>query len=125
MPTRSYSAVLAPATASTAASYCPARIFSTLVGTGGSSTGAVGGVVHNTASQIDRQGILQPTESDTDIAIAAGRFAYCGPDASHCIGPETEVIEAGGLEGSNGFRDAGDVGEAVTCFDLVLDPLNE
>ncbi|MEM8540030.1 MAG: adenine deaminase [Pseudomonadota bacterium] len=30
----------------------------------------------------------------TDIAIVQGRFAYCGPDASHCIGPETEVIEA-------------------------------
>lgn len=32
-----------------------------------------------------------------DIAIAAGRFAYCGPDASHCIGETTEVIEADGL----------------------------
>ncbi len=31
-----------------------------------------------------------------DIAVADGRFAYCGPDASHCIGPATEVIEAGG-----------------------------
>ena len=33
---------------------------------------------------------------DTDIAIAGGRFAYCGPDASAMIGPETQVIEAGG-----------------------------
>jgi adenine deaminase len=33
---------------------------------------------------------------DHDIAIADGRFAYCGPDASHCIGPDTEIIEAGG-----------------------------
>ena len=32
----------------------------------------------------------------TDIAIAAGRFAYCGPDASHCIGPATKVIDAAG-----------------------------
>jgi adenine deaminase len=32
----------------------------------------------------------------TDIAIKAGRFAYCGPDADHCIGPETQVIDAGG-----------------------------
>jgi adenine deaminase len=32
----------------------------------------------------------------TDIAIAAGRFAYCGPDASHCIGENTEVADAGG-----------------------------
>jgi adenine deaminase len=30
------------------------------------------------------------------VAIAEGRFAYVGPDASHCIGPETEVIEAEG-----------------------------
>lgn len=31
-----------------------------------------------------------------DIAIKSGRFAYCGPDASHCIGDGTEVIEAEG-----------------------------
>ncbi len=30
------------------------------------------------------------------IAVADGRFAYVGPDASHCIGPDTEVIEAEG-----------------------------
>ena len=30
------------------------------------------------------------------VAIAEGRFAYVGPDASHCIGPETEVIDAEG-----------------------------
>ncbi len=33
---------------------------------------------------------------DTDIAIAAGRFAYVGPDASHTIGPDTAIIEAHG-----------------------------
>ncbi len=32
----------------------------------------------------------------TDIAIVGGRFAYCGPDASHCIGNATEVIDADG-----------------------------
>ncbi len=32
-----------------------------------------------------------------DIAIAAGRFAYVGPDAGPCIGPQTEVIEARGM----------------------------
>ena len=31
-----------------------------------------------------------------EVAVAAGRFAYVGPDASHCIGAETEVIDAGG-----------------------------
>lgn len=33
---------------------------------------------------------------DWQVAIAKGRFAFIGPDASHCIGPETEVIEAEG-----------------------------
>ncbi|MCX7305378.1 MAG: adenine deaminase [Hyphomicrobiales bacterium] len=32
----------------------------------------------------------------TDIAIVGGRFAYCGPDASHAIGPRTTVVEAQG-----------------------------
>ncbi len=30
------------------------------------------------------------------VAVADGRFAYVGPDASHCIGDDTRVIEAGG-----------------------------
>ncbi len=33
---------------------------------------------------------------DHDIAIAEGRIAYVGPDASHCIGENTEIIEANG-----------------------------
>jgi len=32
----------------------------------------------------------------TDIAISAGRFAYCGPDAGHAIGRGTKVVDAGG-----------------------------
>jgi adenine deaminase len=32
----------------------------------------------------------------TDIAIAAGRFAYVGPDASHAMGDKTRVLEAEG-----------------------------
>ena len=32
----------------------------------------------------------------TDIAVVAGRFAFCGPDASHAIGPATQVVDAGG-----------------------------
>ena len=31
-----------------------------------------------------------------DLAIVEGRFAYCGPDASHCIGQATQVVDAGG-----------------------------
>ena len=30
------------------------------------------------------------------VAVAEGRFAYVGPDASHCIGPDTRVIAADG-----------------------------
>lgn len=33
---------------------------------------------------------------DHDIAIAAGRVAFVGPDASHCIGPDTQIIDANG-----------------------------
>lgn len=30
------------------------------------------------------------------VAVRHGRFAYVGPDASHCIGPGTEVVDLGG-----------------------------
>ncbi len=33
---------------------------------------------------------------DWDVAIADGRFAYIGPDASHAIGDTTQIIEAEG-----------------------------
>ncbi len=33
---------------------------------------------------------------DTDIAIVKDRIAYVGSDASHTIGPQTEVIDAEG-----------------------------
>src|SRR5918998_2025793 len=32
----------------------------------------------------------------TDVAVAAGRFAYAGPDAIHAIGEDTRLIEAEG-----------------------------
>ncbi len=44
--------------------------------------------------------------SNTDLAIIEGRFAYCGPDASHCIGKKTEVIEARGRYLVPGLCDA-------------------
>ncbi|WAJ31212.1 adenine deaminase [Antarcticirhabdus aurantiaca] len=43
---------------------------------------------------------------DTDFAIVAGRFAYCGPDASHAIGPDTTVVEAEGRYLVPGLCDA-------------------
>lgn len=43
---------------------------------------------------------------ETDVAIAASRIAYCGPDAGHCIGPETQVIDAAGRYLVPGLLDA-------------------
>ena len=40
-----------------------------------------------------------------DIAISHGRFAYCGPDAGHCIGETTEVVDADGLYAVPGLCD--------------------
>ncbi len=40
-----------------------------------------------------------------DVAIAEGRFAYVGPDAGHCIGDETDVIDASGRYLIPGFCD--------------------
>ena len=31
-----------------------------------------------------------------EVAIVKGRFAYVGPSASHCVGPDTTVFDAGG-----------------------------
>ncbi len=42
----------------------------------------------------------------SDIAISGGRFAYCGPDASHCIGADTQVIDAEGRYLVPGLCDA-------------------
>jgi adenine deaminase len=33
---------------------------------------------------------------DTDIAVVDGHIAYVGEDASHCVGSETQVVQAGG-----------------------------
>ncbi|GGD20695.1 adenine deaminase [Sinisalibacter lacisalsi] len=40
------------------------------------------------------------------VAIADGRFAYVGPDATHCIGERTEIIEAEGRYLIPGLCDA-------------------
>ncbi|WP_170405111.1 adenine deaminase [Ruegeria arenilitoris] len=46
------------------------------------------------------------TLPEHDIAIAAGRVAFVGPDASHCIGPDTQIIEAKGRYMLPGLCDA-------------------
>ncbi|MDP9138507.1 MAG: amidohydrolase family protein, partial [Pseudomonadota bacterium] len=42
----------------------------------------------------------------TDVAIAAGRFAYVGADAGHAMGEQTRVIDAGGRYLVPGLCDA-------------------
>ncbi len=42
----------------------------------------------------------------TDLAIVEGRFAYCGPDASHAIGESTKVVDAMGRYLVPGLCDA-------------------
>lgn len=34
--------------------------------------------------------------SGWQVAVTEGRFAYVGPDASHCIGPATQRVDGGG-----------------------------
>jgi len=41
-----------------------------------------------------------------DLAIQSGRFAYCGPDASHTIGPNTKIVDAAGRYLVPGLCDA-------------------
>lgn len=43
---------------------------------------------------------------DWQVAVAEGRFAYTGPDAAHCIGLDTRVIEGGGRYLIPGLCDA-------------------
>jgi adenine deaminase len=44
-------------------------------------------------------------QRDIDIAISEGRIAYVGADASHCIGGDTQVIDADGCYVAPGFLD--------------------
>ncbi|NOE33676.1 MULTISPECIES: adenine deaminase [unclassified Ruegeria] len=43
---------------------------------------------------------------DHSVAIAEGRIAFVGPDASHCIGPNTQIIDARGRYILPGLCDA-------------------
>ena len=44
-------------------------------------------------------------QDEISIAVALGRIAYVGQDASHCIGQKTEVIDATGQYLAPGFMD--------------------
>ncbi len=43
---------------------------------------------------------------NSELAIRHGRFAYCGSDAGHCIGPKTQVIDGGARYAIPGLCDA-------------------
>lgn len=42
---------------------------------------------------------------NTDVAVKGSRIAYVGPDASHTIGKETEILDLKGMYVSPGFLD--------------------
>ncbi|MCL1847752.1 MAG: adenine deaminase [Coriobacteriia bacterium] len=44
-------------------------------------------------------------QQDMQVAISCGRIAYVGASAQHCIGPETQVIDAAGHYIAPGFLD--------------------
>ncbi len=63
------------------------------------------------ADVVIRKGIWACVQSgefipETDLAIKDGRIAYVGPEASHTIGPATQVIEAKGHYLTPGLLDA-------------------
>ena len=63
------------------------------------------------ADTVIRQGIWVNVHSREclpghDVAIVAGRIAFVGPDASHCVGPDTRIIEANGRYMIPGLCDA-------------------
>ncbi len=67
---------------------CAARLIGVAAGREPADTVVRGGIWVNVHSRELIPG--------TDLAIAEGRFAYCGPEASAMIGPGTQVIEAEG-----------------------------
>lgn len=75
-----------------------ARLIAVAAGRGAADVVLKGGTWVNVQSR--------ETLENHDIAIADGRFAYCGPDASHCIGPDTEVVEMNGRYMMPGLCDA-------------------
>ena len=67
---------------------CAPRLVAVAAGRAAADTVVRGGKLVNVQSREVLDG--------WQVAISQGRFAYVGPDASHCIGPETQVIEAAG-----------------------------
>ncbi|MFZ1470543.1 MAG: adenine deaminase [Paracoccaceae bacterium] len=67
---------------------CAARLINVAMGRDSADMVIRGGIWVNVYS-----GEILPGH---DIAIAEGRIAFVGRDAAHCIGPQTEVIEARG-----------------------------
>jgi adenine deaminase len=54
-----------------------------------------------------RVALVQTGETlDWEVAVARGRFAYVGPDAGHCVGPDTEVVDGAGMLLTPGLCDA-------------------
>jgi len=67
---------------------CAPRLVAVAAGRAAADTVIVGGRLVN----VQTREVLDGWQ----VAIADGRFAYVGPDAAHCIGPDTRVIDAAG-----------------------------
>ncbi len=67
---------------------CATRLVDVAAGRAAADTVLTGGRVVN----VHTREILDGWQ----VAMAEGRFAYVGPDASHCIGESTEVIDVNG-----------------------------
>jgi len=67
---------------------CAPRLVAVAAGRAAADLVVVGGRLVNVQSREVLDG--------WQVAIADGRFAYVGPDAGHCIGPATQVIDAAG-----------------------------
>ncbi len=70
--------------------------FSTLVAAGKSNSGSVGGVIHTTSAKIDKQGILQTTETDTDIAINGSGFFVVNDDVVNGVAQGDTIFTRAG-----------------------------
>lgn len=77
---------------------CAARLVAVAAGRAAADTVIRGGVLVN----VQTREILDGWE----VAIAEGRFACVGPDVSHCIGPDTEIVNAAGRYLIPGLCDA-------------------
>lgn len=68
--------------------YCAPRLVAVAAGRAAADLVITGGTLVNVR--------IREVLPGWQVAVAEGRFAYVGPDASHCIGPQTTVVDGTG-----------------------------